>query len=289
MKVEIKSITQNGIRMSYAVQGDPSGIPVLLLHGYTDSLYSYARALPHLPRMFHTHAVSQRGHGDSDRPSKGYRFDSFADDLAGLMDALDLGPAIVVGHSMSSSVARRFAIDYPERVRGLVLVGSFAAYRNNPAMEELWAAVSRLEDPIDPTFVREFQESTFARPIPPAFVDAVVRESTKLPAWAWRAVLGDQMNADFTSELDAIAAPTLIIWGDRDAFCPRSDQDKLMRRIAGSRLVIYDGTGHTPHWEEPRRFAADLVEFAQSIGAGREGFRGGELLPQRRAALPLAH
>ena len=268
MNAEMKSVTVRGVRLSYAVQGDPSGIPVLLLHGYSDSWYSYSRALPHLPATFHAHAVSLRGHGDSDRPPTGYRFEDLADDLAGLMDALGLGPAIVVGHSMSSSVARRFAADYPERLLGLVLMGSFSKYRNNPAVEELWAAVSRLENPVDAAFVREFQESTMARPVPQAFLETVIQESLKLPAQTWRAVLGQQMDADFTGELDKIAAPTLIVWGDRDAFCPRRDQDILTRTITRSKLVVYEGTGHTPHWEEPQRFVADLAAFARAIRAG---------------------
>jgi pimeloyl-ACP methyl ester carboxylesterase len=155
---------------------------------------------------------------------------------------------------------------------GLVLAGSFfAGWRGSPSAVELWdSVVSTLTDPIDPAFVREFQESTLARPVPPAFLDTVVRESLKVPARVWRAVFENFLKADFSAQLGEIKMPTLIVWGDRDAICPRSEQEALAAAIAGARLVVYSDTGHALHWEEPERFAADLVAFAEHVvGRGR--------------------
>jgi non-heme chloroperoxidase len=63
-----------------------------------------------------------------------------------------------------------------------------------------------------------------------------------------------------------VASPTLIVWGDRDALCPRHDQHVLLAGIPGARLVVYAGAGHALHWEEPERFAADVAAFAESPG-----------------------
>jgi non-heme chloroperoxidase len=267
----IRSVELPGrVRLEYVEQGDPAGIPVVMLHGVTDSWHSFEPVLPHLPESIHAFALTQRGHGDADRPAAGYRTRDFAADVAAFTDALGLGPAIVVGHSMGSTNAKRFAIDYPERTRGLVLVGSFASYRNNPVLVEFWeSAVSRLTDPIDSGFAREFQESTLARPVPPAFLDTVVRESLKVPARVWRAAFEGFFEDDFAAELGEIAAPTLALWGDRDGLARRADQDALVAGIAGSRLVVYEGTGHAVHWEEPDRFAADLTAFVGDL-AGRD-------------------
>jgi non-heme chloroperoxidase len=254
-----------GVALAYVEQGSPSGVPVLLLHGITDSLRSFERVLPHLPTSIHALAVSQRGHGDSGRPAAGYRPGDFAADLAAFMDAFGLERAVIVGHSMGSSIARRFALDYPERTLGLVLVGSFATLAGNPNVMAFWQVVQELEDPIDPGFVAEFQRSTLAQPVPPEFFDVVVQESLKVPARVWRAALEGLMGSDHPTELENIQAPTLIVWGDRDAFCPRSDQDALTAAIAGSQLVVYDETGHDPHWERPERFAADLVAFTGKL------------------------
>ena len=64
----------------------------------------------------------------------------------------------------------------------------------------------------------------------------------------------------------AIAAPTLLVWGDQDAFVPESDQDTLLAAIPGSRLEVYRGAGHAVHWEKPARFAVDLAAFVAGLG-----------------------
>ncbi len=267
MTAVIKSVElPNRVRLPYIEQGDPSGVPVLLLHGVTDSWHSFARVLPHLPGSLHVFALTQRGHGDADRPAAGYRTCDFAADVAAFADTVGLGPVVVVGHSMGSTNAQRFAIDHPERTQGLVLASSFATYRGNPVLVEFWdSAVSQLTDPIYPGFVRAFQESTLAQPVPQAFLDTIVRESLKVPARVWRAAFEGFSEDDCAGELDKIRARTLIVWGDRDALCPRGDQDALLTAIAGSRLVVYAGAGHGLHWEEPERFAADLVAFAGNL------------------------
>jgi pimeloyl-ACP methyl ester carboxylesterase len=253
------------VSLPYVEQGESSGIPMVLLHGYTDSWRSFERMLPHLPRSIRAFALTQRGHGDAQRPATGYRTRDFAADVAAFAGALGLGPVVVVGHSMGSTNALRFAIDHLERTRGLVLVSSFASYRGNRAAVELWeSAISRLADPIDPRFVREFQESTLVRPVPPAFLDTVIRESLKVPARVWRAAFEGFLEDDFGG-LSLIQAPTLIVWGDRDALCPRADQQALLGAIRGSRLAVYEGAGHGLHWEEPERFAADLAAFAAAL------------------------
>jgi pimeloyl-ACP methyl ester carboxylesterase len=245
-----------------------------MLHGVTDSWHSFGPVLPHLPESVHAFALTQRGHGDADRPASGYRTRDFAADVAAFADALRLGPVVVVGHSMGSTNAKRFAIDYPARTRGLVLVGTFATYRNNPTLVEFWqSAVSTLTDPIDPDFAREFQESTLARRLSPAFLETVVRESLKVPARVWRAAFEGFLEDDFASELGEIAAPTLVLWGDRDRFARRTDQDALVAGIAGSRLAVYEGTGHALHWEEPERFAVELTSFVEGV-AGRDAVAG---------------
>lgn len=256
----------DGLRLPYAEHGDPAGAPLLLLHGYTDSWRSFAPLLPHLPASIRAVAPSMRGHGDAGRPASGYRAADLAADIAGLMDALGLDSAVVLGHSMGSQVARRLAADRPGRVRGLVLVGAFASLHGNPVVRELWdGAVSTLEDPVDPGFVRAFQESTVARPVPPALLDTAVAESLKVPARIWRAALQAQMEpGDAPARIEA---PALLLWGDQDAIATRADQDALLAAMPRARLVVHAGAGHAPHWEEPARVAADVAAFVAGPAA----------------------
>ncbi len=258
----------NRLELQYVEQGDPAGAPVILLHGLTDSWRSYELVLPHLPASIRAFALSLRGHGDSDRPATGYHPRDSAADVAAFMDAVKLERAVIAGHSMSSHIARRFALDHPNRVLGLVLLGSFFTFRGNPGVEELRNDVAKLSDPIDPAFALEFQLSTLAREIPQTYLDTVVQESLKVPARVWRAALEGLVEDDHSVELRKIVEPTLIVWGDQDAFCPRGDQDALAAAIAGSKLLVYRGAGHALHWEEPERFAADLAAFTLP-GTGR--------------------
>ena len=215
-------------------------MPVVLLHGVTDSWRSFEPVLPHLPASLRAFALSQRGHGDSERPATNYHPRDFAADVAAFMDALNLERAVIVGHSMGSYVAQQFAINYPERTLGLVLIGSFVKCHDKPDLVEYCdTAVNSLTDPVPVDFAREFQESTLARPVPPEFLAMVIEESLKVPARVWQAAFRGLLEADHSGELDKIQAPTLILWGDKDSYFPESDQHTLasrIRRLAPSRL-----------------------------------------------------
>jgi len=256
-----------GIRLNYVERGDPRGTPVILLHGYTDSRRSYDRILPLLPASFHVFAVTHRGHGDSGKPDAGYTPSHFAADLAAFLDTMRIDSAVIVGHSMGSTVAQRFAIDNPSRTRALVLEGAFLPSPHNQPIREFFKTVSTFTDPVDARVIREFQQSTLERPVPSEFFETIVSESLKVPARVWKAALEPYLTLDFSNRLKEVAVPTLLIWGDRDGFTGRAEQDALNRAIAGSRLTIYGGTGHCPHWEEPERFARDLIAFVRGMGA----------------------
>lgn len=256
----------NRVRLPYVEQGEPSGVPVVLLHAIADSWRSFERVLPLLPDSLHVFALTQRGHGDASRPAKGYRPGDFAADLAAFLDALDLETAVIAGGSSGGFVARRFAIDHPERTLGLVLLGSPAILRDKPGVLAMWdSTVSKLTDPVDPDFVRAFAESTIAQRVPHAFVETMVQENLKVPARVWKATFEGLLEDDSLEELDKIHAPTLIIWGDQDAYLPRSDQETLEAAITGSQLVVYPGSGHAVHWEEPERVASDLAAFITKL------------------------
>jgi non-heme chloroperoxidase len=259
-----------GVQLEYSEQGDRGGVPVLLLHGGTDSRRAWDPVLPHLPESIRAIALSQRGHGDSARPrDAGYGHEDMAADAAAVIEALDLGPAIVAGHSMGAWVAERVTIDRPDLVLGTVLAGAIGPGSKNPVLVEVCEEVAGLADPIDPEFAREFQASTTERPLAPATLDAFVAESLKLPAWVWQRVFDGFLEIDMTSRLGSVESPVLLVWGDRDVFDTRAEQEWLLETIRNSSLTVYEGAGHAVHWEEPERFAADLAAFALAQGRSR--------------------
>lgn len=256
----------SGITLQYATQGNPAGVPVVFLHGVTDSWRSFEPVLPHLPDSVRAFAVTQRGHGDSDHPLDGYRARDFAHDLAEFLDVAGLETAVVVGHSMGGTNAIRFALDYPARTQGLMLVAAFASFRRSAAAVEFNdTAVRDLTDPIDVHLAREFQMGTLARPIPPSFFDAVVAETMKVPARVWRASFEAMLDDECTDELPAIRVPTLVLSGGQDAFSDSANQHALVSSIPGARRIEYEAAGHALHWEAPADFAADVLAFVESL------------------------
>jgi pimeloyl-ACP methyl ester carboxylesterase len=252
-----------GVRLPYVEHGDPAGVPVVQLHGWPDSWRFWERLLACLPASVHALALSQRGYGDADRPQTGYRPEDSVADLAGFLDTVGLERAIVVGHSWGSLTAQRFAVEHPDRTLGTVLIGALRSFDHSD-LHELWQVVAELADPIDRGFVREFQQSTLAQPVSDDYFETIVSESLKMPAAVWRATFAEFVDIDRSVELESIAAPTIVFWGDQEIICPREDQDELAARIPGAELVVYEGAGHALHWEEPERFAGDLVGFVEA-------------------------
>jgi pimeloyl-ACP methyl ester carboxylesterase len=267
------SVSKPSIPLDYVEYGNRLAMPVLFLHGYTDSRRSFDRLLDSLPNSIHAVTVSLRGHGDS-RPENGYTADDFAADVIALMDRMGFARAVIVGHSMGATVAQRMALSYPERIVGVVLIASFYSLKDNQNAQQLWeSVVSRLEDPIDPQIVWDFQSSTVASVVPMAFLDLMVQESLKLPASRWKQVLRDQLAADFAHELDRIQVPVLLLWGDQDTFVTRGDQDQLLAALPTVNLSVYNGVGHSPHWEFPERCASEIHNFVFQFDDRNHGYR----------------
>lgn len=260
---------ETGVRLAYVERGSPGGVPVILLHGVTDSRRSFDPVLPLLPTSMRAIALSQRGHGDSSRPAHGYRYRDFSEDLRAFLDALEIRSAVIVGHSMGSLVAQRFAVDYPDRVSGLVLMGAFATMYREPAMTEFYTSqIAPLRDPIDRGYITEWQLSTTATPIAAELLDVVVNETTKVPAHVWHSAFkGFIETPDFSADLAVVSAPALLVWGDQDSYTGRQAQDRLVEVLPQATLVIYEGIGHALHWEQPARFARDLEGFVSQVSS----------------------
>lgn len=245
----------SGVRIRFAEQGLATGPAVIMLHGFTDSSFSFSRVLPLMPHSLRAIVPDLRGHGGSDRPGV-YTMDAFADDVLQLMDVLAIPRATIVGHSMGSFIARRLAATAPSRVTRLVLVGAGPDPRNT-AITELWQAVETVHDPVPHDFVRDFQLSTVCRDVPPGFMAHAISESERVPAAVWKGALAGLMAAEPVEH--RIVVPTLIVGGDCDSVFSAAEQQALARQIPGAALHIFRGIGHALHWEDPEVFARTLL------------------------------
>lgn len=260
-----RELLPNGVALPYIEQGDRDGLPVIFIHGITDSHRSYEPILAALPTKFHAFALTMRGHGDASKHAEDYSPEAMAGDVALFLDAHKINQAVIVGHSMGSVVARAFAHANPKRVLGLVLIGAFASPHGNPAVHELGGVIAGFGETIPYEFAREFQVSTLAQPVPDDYLAMVINETQKTPANVFRAAFHGLVERDRTFTGSGGQFPALIMWGDQDAFCPRADQDVLSSAFKNSRLLIYPGAGHALHWEMPVRFATDLSNWLNQI------------------------
>jgi non-heme chloroperoxidase len=246
-----------GARLRFVQQGLPGTPAILMLHGLTDSWYSFSRVLPLLPRSVHAIVPDQRGHGGSGVPER-FTMDAFALDALDLLDRLQIERATIVGHSLGSFVARRLAALAPSRVDRLVLLGTGLSPRN-AVIAALRDEVDRLTDPVDAAFVRDFQTGTIHRPVPPDFLERVIADSCRVPSRVWKGALSGMM--DFADDDDVAQLPALILGGDHDAVFSVDEQTAAARRLRGSILQIFAGVGHSLHWEDPFGFTAELMAF----------------------------
>jgi pimeloyl-ACP methyl ester carboxylesterase len=254
-----------GVVLPYVEHGDADGVPVVFLHAYADSWRSFEHVLLSLPPWIRAVAVSQRGHGDATKPVSGYGVADFVDDVVTFLAVLALDRAILVASSSAGFTARHLAVTHPELVTGVVLIGVPWSLRERAPSLAFVDAVANLEDPVNPVFVRDFVGGTSSERVPPTFLDAMVEESLKVPAHVWKQTLDGLLDAP-PVDADSIVAPALVIWGERDVLVPREDQELLLAEARGSRLLVYGGAGHIPHWETPDRVAADIASFADEIG-----------------------
>lgn len=244
-----------------AVHEFGAGEPVLLLHAWGETHRVFDRLIPLLPRSLHLVAPDQRGVGESAKPDDGYALTDAASDVVALLDALGLPTCWLVGTSSGGYIAQQVAIDHPERVKGLVLIGAPSNLSGAPpaTFTEL---MSSFHDPVTRDDIAALNKLLpLHTAVPAAFLQDQVSAGLTIPRAVWGKALEGLCSAVPPIQRGEITAPTLILWGEEDDVLPPSQADELAAAIPGSRLIKYESTGHLVLWERPERVAADLTAF----------------------------
>ena len=259
-------LLRNGEHLAYVEMGDPRGAPVVLIHGYTDNARDWVPLIPYLSKKFRLIAVDIRGHGRSDKPECCYTRIDFAYDIKLLLDALRIGRADVVGHSLGSLITQVLAEQWPERVRRVVLISSTGGPRpgsppKKPAFDYA-AEIRKLKEPIDPD--SPFMISWWASPKPvnEEFIRRQRRGAARIPLAVWLAVLDQGAGFDDLQRgLPKLQAPALLIWGSADPIMEAVGRETLREGLPGARVKVFPGLGHNPFWEDPEGVAAVINTF----------------------------
>jgi pimeloyl-ACP methyl ester carboxylesterase len=275
-------ITVDGVRLHYLDGGALTGDrpPVLLLHGFGASTYSWRHTIPAIASRERVLALDFPGHGYSERVlTSTYSLRRTANLVAGFLDALDVDRAVVAGNSMGGAVALQLAISHPQRVARLVVVDAVtdSADTRRPS-----AGLMRLltAGPLGRAFIYyTFGNPTFARRglelgyADPARLSDVSFNSYRAPlrvrgtAQALVAMTTSPPDDDLATGIPTITAPTLILWGDGDRLIPLVQGERLRDLLPGSRLTVLPGCGHLPQEECPAVFNAALTTF---LAEGRQ-------------------
>jgi len=266
------SKTVNGIDIHYRETGE--GFPVVFVHGYTGNSRNWALTVPALRPNFRTISVDLRGHGLSGRPASedDYALEVVASDVYKLLRALEVTECVVVGHSMGGMVAQLLVLAHPEIVRALVLVDTAAEvpkgllYDERRKQREGLVGIAR-----EKGMEAVFEEQLRVTPIHPAlkanprYIDIWREQFLMTSREAYIAgANGMASRRSVVGELAKVAAPTLVICGEKDEpFLEPSQQ--IHQAIPGSELVIIEGAGHGPQMETPAEFNRVLAEFLAKV------------------------
>ncbi len=263
----------NGETLAYIDRGNPSGPPVVLIHGYTDSARDWVPMLPYVAKNFRLILVDIRGHGQSSKPECCYGRLDFAYDVKLLLDALHVDKADIVGHSLGSIIAQTFAEYWPERTSHVVLISSTGGTPpggpKKPPQFDFAAAIRQLKEPIeaDSPFMIAWWDSP--TPVDPDFIRRERQDAAGIPLRVWLAVLdqalpADTLYADLQRTLPRLRARTLLLWGSEDPIMEEPMRRSLRKGLPKARVKIFEGLGHNPFWENPRGVADVINAFLTS-------------------------
>ena len=254
-------VENQGAKIYWDEQG--SGDPLLLIMGLSYPSYMWHRSRPMLAQRYRTIALDNRGVGQSDAPAGVYSIALMASDAAAVLDAAGVESAHVFGVSMGGMIAQEFALQYPKRVRSLILgctaSGGPNAVQAEPAAiqtllrqgmtpEESWEAITPFI--YDPGTPRERIDE-----------DMAIRMKWYPTPQGYAGQLQGILSWEAHSRIAQITAPTLVIHGETDRLIPPANARLIIECIPGAKLVLIPHAGHIFETDQPSAAHLAIVEF----------------------------
>jgi pimeloyl-ACP methyl ester carboxylesterase len=271
--------TVDGVRVHYQEAGDENAPAMILIHGFISSTIIWSNVfLPLAAAGFRVIAIDLPGYGYSDKPADGrYTIEAQSQAVFGVMDRLEIEKAIVLGASYGGAIAATMALDRPDRVERLVLIG---AVSNDEVKKKLLLRISRLPlvgDVVTPLFLgsrwvlRKRMEEMYRRigvPVDEKMLAARhhLLETANMQRAMIRTVRNWSANR-IQREASLIRQPTMLVWGEDDTHIPLDEAFRLRDAIPGARLVIFRNCGHLPPAEYPAQFVNLVAGFCHAESA----------------------
>lgn len=264
-----------GLKVHYRDEGNPQGVPIVLIHGTGASLHTWAPLAARLGDDYRIITYTQPGHGlTGPHPRDDYTFAGMADALDLVTEELGLKRFVLGGNSMGGWVAWRYAIAHPDKVEALILLDAGGMPLREGEEEAKSNLVFRMiRTPFGRFLLQHYtprflvaksalQSVSVTSIMDDAAIDRyweLVRYPGNRRAAALRAAADNEWA--MADRVGDIAAPTLIIWGEEDQLINASAADTFHERMPHSRVRVYEGIGHLPMEEAPDRTAQDIAIF----------------------------
>src|SRR6201997_4717909 len=272
-------VENQGAEIYWDEQG--SGEPLLLIMGLSYPSYMWHRTRPVLAQTYRTIALDNRGVGQSDVPPGVYSIALMASDAAAVLDAADVESAHVFGISMGGMIAQEFALQYPKRVRSLILGCTAAGGPTAVRAEPEAAQMLMTRDRMTPEQAAEAAVPFIYNPTTPREridEDIAIRRPWFPRPEAYKAQLQGILAWEAYSRLFGIAAPTLVIHGESDRLVPPGNAKLIAEQIPGAKLVMIPHASHlflTDQTEVAHRAIFDfLVAQSARMAADKDRERG---------------
>ena len=264
----------NDAKLHYVDIGDPTGMPVVFLHGFPFSHEMWTSQLENVRRFYRALAYDIRGHGNSDVGDGQYTIEGHVDDLIGLLDHLNLDKVVIVGLSMGGYITLRALERNPERFKAAVLCDTRSVADSNEGKLKRAADIAIVKKEGSAYFAEGYLKALFAPDTfktKPAAVEAIRRIIERTPPLSIAGtLLALPGRMDTTTSLANIKIPTMILVGEYDVLTPLTESQAMHERIRGSELHIVPEAAHMSNLENPDFFNKKLLEFLKRVASMSE-------------------
>jgi 3-oxoadipate enol-lactonase len=262
-------VENRGARIYWDEQG--SGEPLLLIMGLSYPSYMWHRSRPDLRKRFRTIALDNRGVGQSDAPPGVYSMALMASDAAAVLDAAGIESVHVFGVSMGGMIAQELALQYPNRVRSLIL-GCTAAGGPHAVQAEPEALQALLRRDVTPEESKETIIPFIYDPATPREridEDMAIRMKWYPTAQGYMGQLQGIFGWEAYSRIAQITVPTLVIHGETDRLVPAANSRLIAEKMPGAKLVLIPNASHIFETDQPAAAHQAILEFlsAQQLRA----------------------
>lgn len=251
-----KSITINSLKINYRISGH--GDPLIILHGWGICMDHFVKLQRELSDKFQVFTIDLPGFGKSDLPKWPWEVGDYSQFVNQFTEKLELGRFYLFGHSFGGRISIKFAVLYPERLKGLILCSSAGIKPKNTFKKAVFLSVAKAG-----RILLSIPKISGLKPVARKLLYKAAREHDyeKLNNKIMQESFKKVVNEDLKPLLSKIKTNTLLLWGMEDKMTPLRDGELMNQKIRNSKMRIFEGVGHRLPYERPGEVAEEIVKF----------------------------